>query len=90
MTVVVLADFAFVNGGAGRIALDSAKGLARRGHDVILFTAVGPIAEDLRSVRGLTNVCLESDRTSGAIRIACAPPCTGCGTWPPRGGSASC
>jgi glycosyltransferase involved in cell wall biosynthesis len=59
MTVVVLADFAYVNGGAGRIALDSAKGLAQRGHRVILFTAVGPLADDLRATPGLTHVCLD-------------------------------
>jgi glycosyltransferase involved in cell wall biosynthesis len=59
MTVVVLADFAHVNGGAGRIALDGARGLARRGHTVIVFTAVGPIADDLRDVSGLTCICLD-------------------------------
>jgi glycosyltransferase involved in cell wall biosynthesis len=59
MNVVVLADFAYMNGGAGRIALDSAKGLARRGHTVILFCAVGPVADDLRAVPGLTTICLD-------------------------------
>lgn len=59
MTIVVTADFAYVNGGAARIALESAKGLAGRGHQVVLFTAVGPVAEDLRQVPGLRNVCLE-------------------------------
>lgn len=59
MNVVVAADFAFVNGGAGKIALESAKGLAKRGHRVVLFTGVGPIADDLRDIRGLSHVCLD-------------------------------
>jgi glycosyltransferase involved in cell wall biosynthesis len=58
MTVVITADFAHVNGGAARIALDSAKGLAAHGHDVVLFTAVGPVAEDLEGLPRLRVVCL--------------------------------
>ncbi|MCC7125800.1 MAG: glycosyltransferase family 4 protein [Acidobacteria bacterium] len=59
MTIVVTADFAFVNGGAARIALDSARGLAAHGHDVVLFTAVGPVADDLRDVPHLRTICLD-------------------------------
>lgn len=59
MTVVVATDFAYVNGGAAKIALGSAKGLAARGHTVIVFSAVGPVAEDLHGVPGLSHVCLE-------------------------------
>ena len=46
MTVVIAADFAYVNGGAAQVALGSARGLAARGHEVILFTAVGPPSDD--------------------------------------------
>jgi glycosyltransferase involved in cell wall biosynthesis len=59
MTIVVVTDFAFVNGGAGQIALESAHGLAERGHDVILFTGVGPIAPQLANRPGLRHVCLD-------------------------------
>jgi glycosyltransferase involved in cell wall biosynthesis len=59
MTVVVIADYAHVNGGAGRIALDGARGLAWRGHTVILFTAVGPVDAELRATPNLTVVCLD-------------------------------
>jgi glycosyltransferase involved in cell wall biosynthesis len=58
MTVVVTADFAYVNGGAARIAIDSAKGLAAHGHDVVLFTAVGPVDADLAAVPRLRVICL--------------------------------
>lgn len=40
MNVVIVNDFAFVNGGAGQVALSSAKGLAQRGHKVTVFSAV--------------------------------------------------
>ncbi|MPZ18550.1 MAG: glycosyltransferase [Luteitalea sp.] len=59
MNIVVATDFAYVNGGASNIALGSAKGLAARGHQVILFSAVGPVAEDLQDVPGLSHVCLD-------------------------------
>jgi glycosyltransferase involved in cell wall biosynthesis len=59
VTVVITADYAFVNGGAARIALESAKGLAARGHDVVLFTAVGPVADDLTGVPHLRTICLD-------------------------------
>lgn len=75
MTVIVAADFAHVNGGAGRIAIDSARGLAAAGHDVILFTAVGPIAPDLVDRPHLRVECLQQpdiwsdpDRTGAAVR----------------------
>jgi glycosyltransferase involved in cell wall biosynthesis len=59
MNIVVATDFAYVNGGAANIALGSAKGLAARGHHVILFSAVGPVAGDLQEVPGLESVCLD-------------------------------
>jgi glycosyltransferase involved in cell wall biosynthesis len=75
MTVIVATDFAHVNGGAGQIALGSARGLAERGHDVILFTGAGPIAPDLASVGHLRHECLhqmsvwdDANRAAGAMR----------------------
>jgi len=59
MTIVVANDVAFVNGGAANIALGGAKALAKRGHEVILFAAVGPVAEELRNVPGLRTICLD-------------------------------
>lgn len=75
MTVIVAADFAHVNGGAGRIAIDSARGLAAAGHHVILFTAVGPVAADLIGQPNLRVECLDQpdiwsdpDRAGAALR----------------------
>lgn len=46
-SIIVVNDFAHVNGGAALVALESAKGLARAGCDVTLFSAVEPIDESL-------------------------------------------
>lgn len=45
--VVIVNDFAYVNGGAGQVALSSALGLAQRGRDVTVFSAVGPAMASL-------------------------------------------
>lgn len=58
MNIVILSDFAYVDGGASKIALGSAVALAERGHQVLIFSAVGPIDPKLREVEGLTVVCL--------------------------------
>jgi glycosyltransferase involved in cell wall biosynthesis len=46
--VIVANDFAHVNGGAAQVALSSAVGLADRGHPVTFFSAVPPVADELR------------------------------------------
>ena len=43
MNIVIFTTLHRVDGGAGKIALSSAKALAKRNNRVILFTAVGPI-----------------------------------------------
>ena len=52
--VVVLNDNARVTGGADKVALASAVGLARRGYQVELLTATTPIAPELLSIPRLT------------------------------------
>jgi len=56
--IVVVIDHAHVNGGQVKVALDSAKGLARRGHDVTLFSVVGPVDAGLAEA-GVKVVCLD-------------------------------
>ena len=58
MNVIVVHDFGFVNGGAGKIALGSALALAKLGHKVTVFTAVGPVATELANIPGLETICL--------------------------------
>jgi len=48
LTVVVLNDFCHVQGGASKVAIDEAVGLANQGIKVIFVGAVGPICDELR------------------------------------------
>jgi len=58
MNIILINDFAFVNGGAGQVAFNTAKILAKSGDKVIVFTAVGPVAEDLQKIENLEIICL--------------------------------
>ena len=58
MNIVIVNDFAYVNGGAAKVALGSAIALAKLGNSVTLFTAVGPVASDLADVSRLQTICL--------------------------------
>ncbi len=55
--LVILNDFAHINGGTAMVALSSAAALARRGYPVTLFASVGPVMEELRR-DGVDIVCL--------------------------------
>jgi len=57
--IVVINDNARVTGGADKVALTSAVGLARRGYRVELLTATTPIAPELLSVPRLTVHCTD-------------------------------
>lgn len=46
-TIIVINDFAYINGGAGQVALSSAMGLAEQGYEVIVFSAVEPVMPEL-------------------------------------------
>lgn len=41
--IIIINDFAHINGGAGKVAISSAVGLSRLGYNVTLFSAVAPI-----------------------------------------------
>jgi glycosyltransferase involved in cell wall biosynthesis len=57
--LVVLNDFAHVNGGTAMVALSSALALAGRGYPVTLFAAVGPVMPELKR-EGVDVICLGS------------------------------
>jgi glycosyltransferase involved in cell wall biosynthesis len=59
--IVVVNDFAYVQGGASSVAINEAIGLAHAGYRVILFTAVGPISNELR-LAPLEVICLEQEQ----------------------------
>ena len=55
--IIIINDFAFINGGAAKVAITSACELSRRCYHVIYFAAVGPIANSLIS-NGVEVHCL--------------------------------
>ncbi len=73
MTVVVINDFGYVNGGASQVAIENAVALKQLGHHVIFFTAVAPIDErlqksDIQVVCTYQNECLKyTNKAIGAI-----------------------
>lgn len=67
--IIIINDFAFVNGGAGKVALTSAKALSKAGYNVILFSAMGPVDKSL-SEDGIHVVCLnQKDILSNPNRL---------------------
>lgn len=73
MTIVVVNDFAHVNGGAAHVAITGALEMARRGCRVEFFSAVGPVAEELIGVPNLTVHCLgQSDILRDGNRLRAA------------------
>lgn len=70
MNVIIVNDYAYVNGGASQIALHTAKNLAYAGCDVYLFSAVGPVDESLKNIKRLNVICLhQSDILSNPSRF---------------------
>lgn len=59
MNIIIVNDYAYVNGGAGQIAINTAKLLAKSGEHVVLFTAVGPVADELNRIDNLEVICTE-------------------------------
>lgn len=60
MHVVIVADHAHINGGQMKVAIESALGLAARGHTVTYFAAVGP-ADPRLSEAGIRTIVLGQD-----------------------------
>ena len=57
MNVLIISDFAFINGGQAKVAIDSALGLVEQGHNVTFFAACGP-ADARLGEAGVRVVCL--------------------------------
>ena len=55
--IILVNDAAHINGGAGKVAISSAIGLTKRGYHVILFSAIGPIDDNLTK-NGVEVICL--------------------------------
>jgi glycosyltransferase involved in cell wall biosynthesis len=57
-TVVIVNDACYLTGGAGKVALSSAVGLAKRGLRVMVFSAMGNGEEKIFEREGVEVVCL--------------------------------
>ena len=74
MKVVIVNDFAYVNGGASSVAVASAAALARSGVDVVFFAAVGePAAELAQSgvktvTLGQSEIAADKNRLRAALQ----------------------
>ncbi|MGF3024400.1 glycosyltransferase family 4 protein [Methylobacterium aquaticum] len=69
MRIVLVADHAYINGGQAKVSLESAIGLARRGHEVVLFAAVGP-ADPRLAEAGVRTVILGQTDVTKARSLA--------------------
>ncbi|AOO82323.1 glycosyltransferase family 4 protein [Bosea vaviloviae] len=47
MRSVIISDFGSVNGGAAKVAIESARGLAEAGVEIVFACAIGPVSERL-------------------------------------------
>lgn len=64
LRVVIVCDHAHINGGQAKVAIDSAMGLARRGHRVDFFAAVGPVEPGLIEAGVAPTLLAQPDVTS--------------------------
>lgn len=72
--VIVVCDYGYVEGGAARIACETALALSARGLKVTFFCAVGPVSEELKN--STVDVCCleqqdilqEKNRIKGVLR----------------------
>lgn len=60
MTIIIVNDFGYVNGGASQVAIENAVMLKQLGHHVIFFTAVEPIDERIQQSK-IQVVCTRQD-----------------------------
>lgn len=73
MKIMVINDYAFVEGGAGKVAIESAIGLAETGNDVTFFSAVGPVCDSLKKSKIKNIICLgQQDILSNKNKISSA------------------
>ncbi|MBM3706985.1 MAG: glycosyltransferase family 4 protein [Actinobacteria bacterium] len=61
LKVLILHDYAFVEGGAGKVATESAIYLANKNHEVVFFSAVGPVSQELNNAKLKNIICLEQE-----------------------------
>lgn len=72
--VIIVSDYGYIEGGAGRIAHETAILLSKNGYNVIFFCAVAPISEELQNAPlevvclGQSDILHEKSRLKGIAR----------------------
>lgn len=67
--IIIVYDYAFINGGAAKIAIHSAIELSKQSYNIYYYSAVGPICQELQS--SSVNVhCLNQKDINTASRIS--------------------
>jgi len=69
--IIIVNDFAYINGGAGNVALNSAICLKKQGYNVVMFSAVGPICEEILK-NDVHTICLKQYDILNNKRRLCA------------------
>ena len=59
MNIIIVSDYAHIEGGASSVAINSAIAFAKSGHNVVFFSSVSPIDANLR-INGIEVICIES------------------------------
>lgn len=72
--IIIVCDYGYIEGGAARIAHETATALSKRNYNVFFFCAVGPVSEKLIN-SGVNVICLnqtdilhEKNRFKGILR----------------------
>jgi glycosyltransferase involved in cell wall biosynthesis len=61
LKILIFNDYAHIEGGAGKVAIESAIKLAEQGHEVIFFSAVGPVSPELAGGSLKRIICLNQN-----------------------------
>jgi len=61
LKILVLSDYAFSKGGAERVAISSSMALSGMGHEVVFFSAVGPVDNELSRTDLKELICLNQE-----------------------------
>ncbi len=69
MRVIIVSDYAYINGGQAKVSIESALGLAGRGHEVVYFAAVGP-ADPRLAASGVKVECLDQGDIDTTGKVA--------------------
>lgn len=60
MNIIIINDFAFINGGAEKVAIQSAIELSKMRNEVYFFAAVGPVCSELKNSK-VNVICLDNN-----------------------------